>query len=180
MMSVIGCSKPTVAEKIDDIPINKSVQSSFFGVSFGESRDSVISKFEKRFLIPDSLDRVSGWISFISQKDDYIVFGHMRWESVTVSFRNDKFCRIAFENSYTAKDSAITNYDNISRKVSAKYQLINLEPMLEDGMLLTKMGRSVDTVDVAIFCDSISTTNSFETKLVYGDRKLMNEAEVEL
>ncbi len=178
---VVGCSfHSKTIQSIDDIPVNEKIQTNFFGATFSDKKDSVIAKFESADLEPQKMGKSSELMKFICKKADHVTFAHMEWDYVDVLFRNDKFCRIRFINTYETKDSAMVECYRILKKVSAKYQLKDLNVDDVPKCSAGATGKDVNDYVVAVFCDSVLSKKRYATKLVYGSMKIIKEADEEL
>ena len=123
-----------------DIVYNERIQNTFFGVSFGASKDTLIEKFKEHNFFTDeystddrlSFNKMSEPSSWgLRSEEEFFSFGGMNWGLLYVSFSNNKFYRIKFMNAHKIKQEALDDFDGVLNEVSKKYHLYD-DPILND------------------------------------------------
>ena len=123
-----------------DIVYNEKIQDTFFGVSFGASKDTLIEKFKEHNFFPDEYS-TDDWLIFnkmsepsswgLRSQEEFFSFGDMSWCQLHVYFSNNKFYHIEFMNTYKTKQEALDNFDGVLNEVSKKYHLYD-DPIPND------------------------------------------------
>lgn len=110
--------------KIDTI-WNENTTNTFYGASFGCTKDFLINKFkEYGFYETSSTDYE---ISFINLKNYGFSFGGKNWDSMSVGISQNIFFGILFENPYTDKKLALRDYMDLRKGLLNKYDETSIE-----------------------------------------------------
>lgn len=135
----------------DTIIYNDNIQDTFFGTTFGASKDTLIKNFNKHKLVIDKTVSNNDWLSF-DKYNSKISFGGYNWDYIYVSFSNDKFYSIQFHHAYKDKASALENYSNLLYTISSKYNMTETTP--SDTTIYKKsIGYSKSNKRVIISCE---------------------------
>ena len=177
-IALCACKNDTSAEEQheQEVVYNDNIQDTFFGVSFGASKEDVITAFASHNFYPGYFDTDSR-LSF-EKKIGYktlerFSFGDMTWKMLDVYLSNNKFHQIAFMNSHKTRESALNEFENVLSQVSAKYHLQESSP---DDTTIYKMyvGVSRDEQWICVRCfsyESIGGEHLIGTQLAYGNNQ---------
>lgn len=130
---IVSCNNKTkvvggVKEKTYDTAFNEKIQGMFFGVSFGDNKEEVISKLKAHDFAYDNYSSSDVLLHFRSKNEKYFSFGNMPWEMLDISTSSDKFYHIRFMNSSEDKATVISSYEHVLSTVSAKYKMMEETP----------------------------------------------------
>ena len=103
---------------------NDSIQRSFMGASFGESKNSVIKKIRAQGLHVTMNTQET--VQFMPNNYNYS-FGGLLWNHLDIYFSNNVFVGIVFYTNYKDKTMAIKKGKEIYHAVSKKYNMITYE-----------------------------------------------------
>ena len=112
--------------------MNENIQQTFFGATFGDSKESVIQKFSDHGLRNVNLLSTDLILQFTSDEGLYFSFGDMPWENLNVLIKNDIFYGIVFYTPVKEKETAMAFYNKILSAVSQKYKMKEETP--EDSL----------------------------------------------
>lgn len=152
----------------DTIIYNDNIQDTFFGTSFGASKDTLIQNFNKHKLVINK--STNDWLSFYKYNSQ-IGFGGHNWDHLYVSFSNDKFYSIQFHHAHKDKASALDYYTGLLSSLSSKYNMTEITP--SDTTIYKKsIGYSKSNKRVSISCqryESVSYDIFQGVYLTYSD-----------
>lgn len=134
----------------DTIIYNDNIQDTFFGTTFGASKDTIIQNFNKHKLVIDKTVSNNDWLSF-DKYNSKISFGGYNWDYIYVSFSNDKFYSIEFHMAYKDKASALEYYSGILNTISSKYNMTEITPS-DTTVYKKSIGYSKSNKRVIISC----------------------------
>lgn len=126
ILSCNGNSTKGEKSSVDTI-WNENVQDKFFGVSFGESKETLIETFKKEGFVADLAISTEEIVYFSPTKSKYYSFGGCNWEMLDITFSNDKFVGIRFMNSSKDRAEAMSQYEQLKKLVTNKYKETILE-----------------------------------------------------
>ena len=138
LLSVISCifflvacgnkaNKGSEQEGLDTL-WNAKVQDTFYGATFGEPTDNVISQLEAQgFSLQEDIS-TDALLHFRPQNCNVFTFGDMSWQMLDVFTSNKVFTGIRFMNAYVDKASAEAEYDTTEGALASKYRLTNKTP----------------------------------------------------
>ena len=175
MALCIGSCKNT---KEKEIVYNDKIQDTFFGATFGASKEDVVKAIcNHSFAYQSSLFDEDTRQSFIKIDTnthttvERFSFGNMLWEMLDVWYCNNLFHQIRFMNAHKSKESALRNFENVLSTVSSKYHLY--EPSIDDTNTYRLFeGKTNEGLWVSISCfryESISYDIYVGVDLSYGD-----------
>ena len=160
---------------------NKNVQDKFFGVSFGESKETLIEALKKEGFVANLELSTEEFVHFFPIKSKYYSFGGYNWEILDITFSNDKFVGIRFMSSSKDKATAMSEYEQLNKSLTNKYK----ETIVEKKDT-TVYGQTVifnkDTYAFA-YCyryESVSKNILIGVTLEYFSKKYYKSAEDEL
>lgn len=136
----------------DTIIYNDNIQDTFFGTTFGASKDTLIKNFNKHKLVTDERLCTDWYIPFVNYNTEFVSFGGINWDCIDVSFSNDKFYSIQFYNTYKDKSSALDNYSNLLYTISSKYNMTETTPS-DTTIYKESIGYSKSNKRVIISCE---------------------------
>lgn len=180
ILSCNGNSTKGEKSSVDTI-WNENVQNKFFGVSFGESKETLIETLKKEGFVANFATSTEVYVHFFPTKSQYYSFGGCNWEMLNIIFSNDKFVGIEFMNSSKDKAEAMSQYEQLKKLLTNKYK----ETIVEEKDT-TVYGQTVifskDTnADAACFrYESISKNILIGVRLEYFSKKYYKGAEDEL
>lgn len=135
----------------DTIIYNDNIQDTFFGTTFGASKDTLIKNFNKHKLVIDETVSTNDLLSF-DKYNSNISFGGMKWDHLYVWFSNDKFYSIQFHHAHKDKASALENYSNLLYTISSKYNMTETTPS-DTTIYKESIGYSKSNKRVIISCE---------------------------
>lgn len=121
ILSCNGNSTKGEKSSVDTI-WNENVQDKFFGVSFGESKETLIETFKKEGFVANLATSTEEYVHFFPTKSQYYSFGGYNWEMLDITFSNDKFVGIKFMNSSEDKAAAMSQYEQLKKLLTNKYK----------------------------------------------------------
>ena len=169
--------KPKNAQE-QEIVYNESIQSHFFGFSFGDSPQVVYKKLDSiRLYTTDRLVE-NGSIAFLpSYPQDDFKFGGFSWNYLYPYFCNGNLYCIRFLKPFKTKEGAVSMYNNLASSLSNKYymQTMQVSDSLYYGYCI---GRTNNRQYVALYChryESVGHEMWYGTEIVYGDNNYYEE-----
>lgn len=178
-IGLCACKNNTSVEEQheqQEVVYNDKIQDTFFGVSFGASKEDVITAFASHNFYPGYFDTDSR-ISF-EKKIGYetgqrFSFGDMTWELIDVYLSNNRFNEIRFMNAHNTRESALKDFNYILSEVSAKYHL--QESSHNDTTIYKKyIGKTRNGQWISILCfsyESVYGKHLIGTRLAYGNNQ---------
>lgn len=180
ILSCNGNSTKGEKSSVDTI-WNENVQDKFFGVSFGESKETLIETFKKEGFVADLAISTEEIVHFSPTKSKYYSFGGCNWEMLDITFSNDKFVGIRFMNSSKDRAEAMSQYEQLKKLVTNKYKETILEKKDTTVYGLTAIFSKDTYADAACFrYESISKNILIGVRLEYFSKKYYKGAEDEL
>lgn len=153
---------------------NDQIQSVFYDVPFGTSKDSLLAAFKRHHFTPvPELDSDMN-MHFMYKGGEFYSFGGMEWELLTVEFLNDKFNLIEFMNCEDDKDAALKQYDIIKKAVSKEYQLEDFDNG-DPTVYASCLGYGRDNRKVGVSCfayEDVDKEMKVGVDLVFMDENL--------
>lgn len=165
-----------------EIVLNDKIQNTFFGVSFGATKDEVVSAFAEHDFYEDyySTDSRLSFEKKTSQhglKVERFSFGGLNWELLYVNLANNHFKSIEFANAFRTKESALKSFDNVLSAVSSKYQLYE-EPIDDTSSYKRFVGiAKYGGQWVIVHCysyESVGYQRWVSVTLAYGDNSIIS------
>lgn len=165
-----------------EIVLNDKIQNTFFGVSFGATKDEVVSAFAEHDFYEDyySTDSRLSFEKKTSQhglKEGRFSFGGLNWKHLCVNLANNHFKSIEFTNAFRTKESALESFDYVLSVVSSKYQLYE-EPMEDTSSYKRFVGRAKYGEQwVTVNCysyESVGYQRWVGVTLAYGDNSIIS------
>jgi hypothetical protein len=180
ILSCNGNSTKGEKSSVDTI-WNENVQDKFFGVSFGESKETLIETFKKEGFVANFATSTEEYVHFFPTKSQYYSFGGYNWEMLDITFSNDKFVGIKFMNSSKDKAEAMSQYEQLKKLLTNKYKETIVEKKDTTVYGLTAIF-SNDTYAIAACYryESISKNILIGVSLEYFSNKYYKGAEDEL
>lgn len=180
ILSCNGNSTKGEKSSVDTI-WNENVQDKFFGVSFGESKETLIETFKKEGFVAGFATSTEEYVHFFPTKSQYYSFGGYNWEMLDITFSNDKFVGIKFMNSSKDKAEAMSQYEQLKELLTNKYKETIVEKKDTTVYGLTAIF-SKDTYAIAACYryESISKNILIGVSLEYFSNKYYKGAEDEL
>lgn len=179
---VIGCNESKSDSNVSDKNMNDSIQNTFFGASFGDTKEEVSSCFEKHGLISTPFISNDNVLQFVSAESGFFSFGNMSWQLMNVGLKNNQFYQISFYTPVKEKQSAVSNYDDILSALSKKYIMSEEEP--EDTTTYSKsVGFGKNNCRVIVSCgryESLGHEMWYAAFLSYIDDRIADEQSDEL
>lgn len=160
---------------------NENVQDIFFGVSFGESKETLIETFKKEGFVANSAISTEEYVHFFPTKSRYYSFGGCNWEMLDITFSNDKFVGITFMNSSKDKVAAIPQYEHLKKLLTNKYKetIVGKEDTTVYGHTVI-FGKNTNAEATCFRYESISKHILIGVSLTYFSKKYYEGAEDEL
>lgn len=184
MLYMDSCGAKQSGSKKDATNTNESIQGTFFGVSFGASKDEVLNAFAAHDFYLDTSVSTEEYLPFSYQKSQYFSFGGLGWEKVNVFLTNGKFSYIEFYHTFKDKAQAIQRCESDLSTVSQKYNLTKEEPtdstryMVFTGKSKKEPNREV--IVTAYRYESVSKDIYYTASLIYLDDSYSNYVSDEL
>lgn len=182
--SVMLCMVSCGGSKTEDAGVNESIQGTFFGASFGASKDEVIKAFAAHDLILDKRISSDDVLQFGSKRSQYFSFGGLVWERICVYITNGRFYCIELYNPFKDKTEAIKGSERILKKISKKY---NLEKKEQSDTTIYMIALGTSKKDPQRFIcvssyryESVEKEICYSASLAYGDRSFDNYVSDEL
>lgn len=111
-------------EKTHELIIyNESIQSNFFGFSFGDSPKVVVQKLNESYIGSYDREIANGRMTFFTGNHDKIQFGGYMWDFIYVYFSNNQLYGIKFHNVHKTMEFAVDNYTDLTATLSDKYYM---------------------------------------------------------
>lgn len=155
-----------------EIVYNESIQSHFFGFSFGDSPQVVWKKLDSIRLYTTDRLVPDGAMSFQpSYSQDDFNFGGYTWNWLYPSFSNNKLYNIRFLHPFKTKDGAISMYNNLASSLSNRYHMQTM-PAPDSSYFGYCIGWTMNNQYVVVFCHKYESDDHeiwYGTQLVYGD-----------
>ena len=148
--------------------MNDEIQTNFFGVEFGASREEVVKAVQENgFKMNYSDDSYS---SFVKENGSKISFGDMEWSFMSIDFYNDRFNKITFfSDDMKSKKDAEDEYNHRKWLIEKKYSLEDYS----DGT--GAIGKTKEGQYVRIYYSDRENYNHekvFSVYLIYGDESI--------
>ena len=160
-----------------DIVYNEKIQNTFYGVTFGSSRDEVVTGFAKQGFY-ENHNSTNDRLSFEKKEGgrhgiamNAFSFGGMNWTQLHVYLSNNQFYAIEFTSAYKTKESAMESFDKVLSTVSAKYHMFE-SPIDDTTSYKIYIGKTNNNQWVEIHCysyESVSHKRWIGVTLAYGD-----------
>lgn len=170
--------------KKDKTGANESIQGTFFDVSFGASKDEVVSAFAAHNFYLDTSISTEEYLPFSYQKSQYFSFGGLGWEKVNVFLTNGKFNYIEFYQTFKDKAEAIQRCESNLSTVSQKYNLTKEEPTDSTSYMVftgkSKKEPNREVIVTAYRYESVSKDIYYTASLIYRDDSYSNYVSDEL
>ena len=162
--------------------MNENIQSTFFGATFGDSREQVIDSLTKHGFWLNTNYSNNTFLTFRSTKSESFSFGNMSWGYINIYLNNNKFYYISFYSDYKEKESAKNKYETILEEISKKYKIAPEEPSDTTTYALQR-GYDKNNRRISVYYDQEEATNhslNYYSFLTYKDLNIEEEASDEL
>lgn len=161
-----------------EIVYNESIQSHFFGFSFGDSPQVVSKKLDSIRLYTTDRIVADGGMAFEPKypQNDF-KFGGYSWNWLYPKFCNNKLYRIRFLHPFKTKDGAMSMYNNLSSSLSARY-FMQTQQVPDTSYFGCCIGWTKNNQYVKVYCyryESDGHEMWYGTALVYGDNNYYSE-----
>lgn len=161
-----------------EIEYNESIQSHFFGFSFGDSPQIVHKKLDSIRLYTTDRLVSDGAMSFRpSYPQDYFNFGGYTWNYLKPIFCNNKLFRIGFLHPFKTKDGAISMYNSLVSSLSNRYHMQETQAP-DSSCFGCYIGWTKTNQCVVVYChryESVGHEIWYGTQLEYCDMNYYSE-----
>lgn len=167
-------------ESVDTV-WNDNVQDTFFGVTFGASKETLYESLKKEGFYANQATSTEDYVHFFPTGSKYYSFGGYNWEMLDVTFSNNKFVGIRFMNSSKDKASAMSQYEQLNKSLTNKYKETVVEKKDTTMYALTMIFSKDTNASAACFrYESIAKNILIGVDLIYFSKKHYKSAEEEL
>lgn len=170
---IVSCG---IAKKSTDS--NPKVQTTFFGVKFGEwGQRKVVSKMQNKLGYLMRRVNKTSWVA----RD--VSFAKENWEGMSVYFEDDTFNRIAFSNRFSTKEEALEFEEKVKLFLMKKYPLKTSPFLSAFDNIYTYHDSMMNTVSVCLMNIKSIEDKPWTCSVVYSwyksgslaEEKAMNE-----
>ena len=159
IVAITACGNSQIKNEGDEpvsqeqeIVYNESIQSHFFGFSFGDSPQVVHKKLDSIRLYTTDRLVSDGAVSFQpSYPQDDFKFGGYSWNFFYPTFCNNKLYHIRFLHPFKTKDGAISMYNELASSLSGRYHLQTMQAP-DSSYFGCCIGRTMNNQYVAVYC----------------------------